>query len=430
MHTRIIITFLTFFVWSCKTSPDQPQTIAATTIDQFIKSHPDFSAYGKDLETLYKERQQRYIWFDGEDRNDLADVLYNRARQIEREGIPVALPYRVQYEKLFNDDKATPEHDLLLTAMYLFYVQKTQAGIDPAKSKQLGWFLPRKKVDFADYLDELMADENALDEQPAMYTNLRKGLQRYQEMKSKGIATDAAGVSVDQRIKAIIVNMERCRWLSKSETDIPEYVAVNIPSYRMRYVRDGKTVLESDVIVGDEANKTVVFSGKMSYLVFSPYWNIPQSIVEKEIKPELAKDKDYLEKRNMEWYGKDRLRQKPGADNSLGLVKFMFPNQNNIYLHDTPEKILFNKEDRALSHGCVRVQKARELAVKILDGDKNWTPEKIDQAMHAGKEQEYALDRKIPVYLTYFTAVADESGNVTFYDDVYKRDDKVIQFLY
>lgn len=431
MRNRIILVLTTLFLLSCKHSPEQqPPAITAVTIDKFFTSHPDFSVYRKDLEKLYQERQQRYIWFDGDDRNDLADVLYNRARQIESEGIPVDLPYVSEYEKLFIDDKPKPEYDVLLTTMYLFYVQKTFVGIDPAKSKQLGWFMPREKVDFADYLNDLMADENALDEQPAMYANLRKGLQRYQEMKGKGIARDAAGISVDQRIKTIIVNMERCRWLSKDDADVPEYIAVNIPSYNMRYVRDGKTVLESDVIVGDEANKTVVFSGKMSYLVSSPYWNIPQSIVEKEIKPALGKDKDYLEKRNMEWYGKDRLRQKPGADNSLGLVKFMFPNQNNIYLHDTPEKTLFNKEERALSHGCVRVQKARELAVKILDGDKNWTPEKIDHAMHAGKEQEYGLNRKIPVYLAYFTAVADENGNVTFYEDVYGRDGKLTKMLY
>ena len=431
MRNRIILFLTTLFLLSCKHSPEQqPPAITAVTIDKFFTSHPDFSVYRKDLEKLYQERQQRYIWFDGDDRNDLADVLYNRARQMETEGIPVPLPYRAAYEKLFTDGKATPENDVLLTAMYLFYVQKTRVGLEPAKSKQLGWFLPREKVDFADYLDELLADEDALDVHVPMYGNLRKGLQQYRDMKSKGIEKDASGVSVDQRIKTIIANMERCRWLSKNDVDLQEYVSVNIPSYSMRYVRDGKTVLESDVIVGDEANKTVVFSGKMSYLVFSPYWNIPQSIVEKEIKPELAKDKDYLKKHNMEWFGNDLLRQKPGNDNSLGLVKFMFPNQNNIYLHDTPAKMLFNKEDRALSHGCVRVQKARELAVKILEGDKRWTPEKIDQAMHAGEEQEYALGRKIPVYLTYFTAVADDSGNVTFYDDIYRRDDKLAKMLY
>src|SRR5690606_30272522 len=239
----------------------------------------------------------------------------------------------------------------------------------------------------------------------------------------------ALNVPVEQRIKTIIVNMERCRWLPNKISDLDEYIGVNIPSYGMRYVKDGKTALESKVIVGDEANKTVVFSGNMSYLVFSPYWNVPKSIVEEEIMPALEKDPDYLEKHNMEWNGK-QLRQRPSDENSLGRVKFMFPNRNNIYLHDTPAKSLFRKEDRALSHGCIRVQKARDLAVKILEDDKAWTPEKIDRAMKSDEEQQYALKRKIPVYIAYFTAVADENGIVAFFEDIYKRDNRLAHLLY
>ncbi|MNX92640.1 murein L,D-transpeptidase [compost metagenome] len=112
------------------------------------------------------------------------------------------------------------------------------------------------------------------------------------------------------------------------------------------------------------------------------------------------------------------------------MVKFMFPNSNNIYLHDSPAKSLFNKESRAFSHGCVRVEKARDLAVAILEGDKNWTPQKIDKAMHAGKENSYALKKKIPVYIAYFTASADEEGNVSFFDDVYNRDSRLASLLY
>lgn len=236
-------------------------------------------------------------------------------------------------------------------------------------------------------------------------------------------------VPVDARIKTILVNMERCRWISPEIAESKELVAVNIPAYRMVYRRDGKTILESNVVVGKEANKTVVFSGKMSYLVFSPYWNIPNSIVEKEIEPDMAKDKNYLAKHNMEWNGKN-LRQKPGKDNSLGLIKFMFPNSNNIYLHDTPAKSLFGKDDRAKSHGCVRVEKARELAIKILDDDPNWNAQKIDAAMNAGSEKHYTLKRKIPVYIAYFTAWADENGNAAFFPDVYQRDGKLGQMLY
>src|SRR5690606_22509262 len=168
-------------------------------------------------------------------------------------------------------------------------------------------------------------------------------------------------IPVSERIKTITVNMERCRWVPSSINTEKEYIAVNIPSYRLFYFRGKDTILISRVVVGKELNKTVIFSGKMSDLAFSPYWNVPKSILEKEIKPHIAQNPNYLAEHNMEWHG-NSVRQKPGKNNSLGLVKFMFPNSNNIYLHDTPAKSLFSKDERAFSHGCVRVEKARDLA--------------------------------------------------------------------
>jgi murein L,D-transpeptidase YcbB/YkuD len=437
----IAMLFVTMFFVSCnkkqKQQPDEvsPSAIVSNaTIKKFFDAHPDFSPYKKDVAALYDENNNRYLWFDDEGRNEMAEVLYNYASKIEAEGVPVPLPYKTEFDKIFDQKaKASPENELLISSMYLFYAKKVFAGIDPKKSRQLGWYLPREKVSYADYLEQMLKENEVITDESeniSMYYNLRKGLKKYRNLKASGVDKDAEGVSLDQRIKTIIVNMERCRWLSRDFADVPEYISVNIPSFYLNYIRDGKVVLESNVIVGEEANKTVVFSGRMSYLVFSPYWNVPESIVEKEIRPELEKDASYLEKQNMEWYEENRLRQRPGDDNSLGLIKFMFPNQNNIYLHDTPTKSLFKKEDRALSHGCVRVQKARELAVKILEGDKNWTPAKIDAAMHSGEEKDYVLKRKIPVYIAYFTAVADTDGNVKFYDDVYKRDNKLARVLY
>lgn len=236
-------------------------------------------------------------------------------------------------------------------------------------------------------------------------------------------------VPVEERIKKIIVNMERCRWISPEITNAKAYVVVNIPSYKLNFIKDGKSELESAVVVGKTMNKTVIFSGKMNHIVFSPYWNVPQSIINKEIKPAMARNKNYLAQHNMEW-NNGQVRQKPGKDNSLGLVKFIFPNSNNIYLHDTPSKWAFEKESRAFSHGCIRVAKPKELALAILEDDKNWTPARIDAAMHAGKESTYLLKDKIPVYIGYFTAWVDESGEVCFYEDVYKRDDRLAKLLY
>jgi murein L,D-transpeptidase YcbB/YkuD len=235
-------------------------------------------------------------------------------------------------------------------------------------------------------------------------------------------------VPVSERIKTIIVNMERCRWISTDVAKSNEFIIVNIPSYNLTYFKEGKSVLVSNVVVGNTMNKTVIFSGLMSYIVFSPYWNVPSSIIKKEILPAMKKSNNYLTKHNMEW-NKGNVRQKPGPTNSLGLVKFLFPNSNNIYLHDTPSKNLFSSERRAFSHGCIRVEKPNELANLILQNDPIWTPEKIDKAMHKNKEVWHTLKNKIPVYIGYFTAFVDDEGDINFYKDIYERDNRLTSIL-
>nr|WP_198999977.1 L,D-transpeptidase family protein [Flavobacterium sp. ASV13] len=235
-------------------------------------------------------------------------------------------------------------------------------------------------------------------------------------------------IPVSDRIKTIIANMERCRWIDPELEKGKEYVEVNIPEFRLYLIRNGQIAFVSPVVVGKAMTQTVIFSGMMSNIVFSPYWNVPPSIINKEIKPGMAKNKNYLAQKNLEW-NNGAVRQLPGKNNSLGLVKFLFPNSNNIYLHDTPAKSLFERENRAFSHGCVRVGKPRELAIELLKQDPKWTPERIDKAMHAGKESWYTLKTKIPVYIGYFTAWVDRDGNLNFYKDVYQRDESLIKLL-
>lgn len=236
-------------------------------------------------------------------------------------------------------------------------------------------------------------------------------------------------IPVAERIRTIVVNMERCRWIPAAANSAGHYIAVNIPSYSLTYVRDGQTVLTSDVIVGKELTKTVVFSGDVSSIVLSPYWNIPKSILDNEIRPALKKDPSFLAKHEMEWSGA-ALRQKPGPKNPLGTVKFLFPNSNSIYLHDTPSKALFGKHRRAFSHGCIRVEKARELAVILIGQDGGWTRAKTESAMGLTHPTVYDLKKTIPVYIAYFTAWADEKGGIRFFDDVYGRDQKLAELLF
>lgn len=231
---------------------------------------------------------------------------------------------------------------------------------------------------------------------------------------------------LSKRIEQILVNMERCRWLP-NETG-SNFLVVNIPQFKLLVYEDNKLNWSCNVVVGKETNKTVIFKGDMKYVVLSPYWNVPQSIINKEVVPGMKRNKNYLANHNMEW-NNGQVRQKPGGNNSLGLVKFLFPNSYDIYLHDTPSKSLFKEEKRAFSHGCIRVSEPGRLAEYLLRDNKNWPPEKIRAGMNSGKEQYITLTPTVPVYIVYFTAFVDNQGKLNFRDDIYKRDDKLAAMI-
>src|SRR5689334_16141393 len=181
-----------------------------------------------------------------------------------------------------------------------------------------------------------------------------------------------------------------------------------------------------DVVVGKEGHNTMMFNGDLNQVVFSPYWNVPENIVKKEILPEMDKDKNYLEKQNMEVTGEEEgtpvIRQLPGEKNALGKVKFLFPNSFNIYFHDTPAKSLFSKDKRAYSHGCIRLSEPERMAYYLLRNDPNWPQEKIDEAMNSGNEKFVKLKDPVPVFITYYTAWVDEHGALNFREDIYDHD--------
>ncbi|WP_281231023.1 L,D-transpeptidase family protein [Flavobacterium gelatinilyticum] len=240
---------------------------------------------------------------------------------------------------------------------------------------------------------------------------------------------DQMNEPISKRIRTIMLNMERCRWIPTELANASEYVMVNIPSFRLIYLKNGKYDLVSDVFVGTRMTETVIFSGKIDRIVFSPYWYVPASIIQNELKLKIAEDKNYLADHNMEWNG-GHVRQKPGPQNSLGLVKFMFPNPNDIYLHDTPAKSLFDFEKRIFSHGCINVREAKQLAIEMLKDDPDWPIDKINNAMSGEKETTCMLKRKIPIYIGYFTAWVNDDGEIGFYPDVYDRDPSLDKLLY
>ncbi|WP_346317219.1 L,D-transpeptidase family protein [Chitinophaga sp. YIM B06452] len=243
---------------------------------------------------------------------------------------------------------------------------------------------------------------------------------------------DALNRPLQHYMHQILLNMERLRWVPVEVTT--DYILVNIPEFRLHAYEDGKLAWSCNVVVGTPGASTVIFSKDMQYVVFSPYWNVPPGILKKEVLPGIRKSgAAYLRRHNMEMTGSGNnisVRQKPGPSNSLGKVKFLFPNEYNIYLHDTPAKNLFSEAKRSFSHGCIRVSEPKHLAQWVLRKDSSWNEQKIDAAMNAGKEKYVTLKNKLPVYIGYFTSWVDSQGRLNFRDDVYGHDARLAKLLF
>ncbi|MEO8764278.1 MAG: L,D-transpeptidase family protein [Ginsengibacter sp.] len=191
-------------------------------------------------------------------------------------------------------------------------------------------------------------------------------------------------VPLEARMQQIIVNMERSRWVPVNVST--DYFVINIPEFKLHAYEHDSLLWNMNAVVGKPLHKTVIFSGKIKYVVFSPYWNVPTSILQHEVLPGIRRNKNYLARQHMEW-NEGKVRQRSGPDNALGLVKFLFPNSYDIYLHDTPSKFLFGESTRAFSHGCIRLSDAEKVASYLLKNDNAWTAQKINAAMHLGKEE-------------------------------------------
>ncbi len=278
-------------------------------------------------------------------------------------------------------------------------------------------------------LGDLSADSqsNTLDDE------LEKGISRFQERN--GMLPDAVAgpaffralnVTPQENMRKLIVNMERTRWMPIDLNH--HYIIINIPAFTLSAFDMDTLTFRMNVVVGKDVHKTVIFNGDIKYIVFSPYWNVPSSIMKSEILPAIKKNPNYLAKNNMEWSG-NIIRQKPGPRNSLGLVKFLFPNSYNIYLHDSPAKSLFGAQSRAFSHGCIRLAEPKKLAVYLLKDDPLWTESKIQQAMTSGKEKYVTLKNPVPVYIGYMTAWVDNEGRLNFRNDIYKRDGELEKMI-
>jgi murein L,D-transpeptidase YcbB/YkuD len=477
----------------------------STAIDDFLQKHPDLNGFAAEYAKFYSLNAYGYVWYDGHGLTEPAGNLINQIATLESDGILKEMPYKKEFLQLIDSvhvgetGEPLTTVELMLTGQYFNYAKNVWGGAEAEKTSDIGWFLPRKKLSYADLLEHNLKTNTDSIEQTAViphYHLLKKALNQYQkiekseqdillplssvlnvlspgdtsaliiQLKSRlrqlgdweanssntydtllvsavkhfkerhGLSADSKintaflkqlNVPIHQRINQIIVNLERMRWIPADDHG-GEFILVNIPEFKLHYYINNQPDWSCDVVVGKAMTQTVIFSGHLQYVVFSPYWYVPSSIIQKEIKPGMARNPNYLANHRMDWTG-GNVRQLPGKANSLGLVKFIFPNSNNIYLHDTPSKSLFKEDVRAFSHGCIRVAQPKELAVRILKQDPAWTPEKIEAAMQRGKEQTVKLKQKIPVYIGYFTAFIDRHGALNFRDDIYGRDQGLLNML-
>jgi murein L,D-transpeptidase YcbB/YkuD len=285
---------------------------------------------------------------------------------------------------------------------------------------------------------------------PALEAGLR-AFQARHGLESDGVlgpATLAAlNVPIDERIAQIRLNLERGRWLLHDLE--PTFVVVNIAGFRVFFLRDDRLVWSARAQVGKPFRKTPIFRSKLEYLVLNPTWTVPPGILANDVIPAQRRDPGYLARKHIEvidraghvvppgsvdWGRGARgfpytLRQAPGPGNSLGLVKFMFPNAYAVYLHDTPSKSLFEKRERAFSSGCIRVENPLELAALLLEGQGSWDRAAIDAALETGKTRTLTLAKPIPVLLAYWTAWVDRDGVLQLRRDVYGRDAALEQAL-
>ena len=485
----------------------------STHLDTFIDQNIKYGPFIEQFKDFYSDRNYQYAWFDSSGLTEQAYNFlnlqegyvndFNDSSLVNRELQDLVEIITNKKTKLLTSDPKILQTELLLTGQFFKYAEKVYKGSD-LNAKELGWFIPRKKINLHVLLDSTIKSKGKgaeqftplnfqykkLEDQLILYMGIEKkestdtilsitkslkihdindniilikrrllllgdlkladtsasfdstlliAVTSFQ--KRMGLSIDGAignkmvaelNIPISKRIRQLLVNMERVRWMPAEKDS--NYILVNIPEYKMHVYDSGYQVFDMNVIVGTNANSTVIFTGKLKHIVFSPYWNLPESIVKKEVMVGMRKNANYLIKNNMEITGYNGktpiIRQKPGPKNSLGLVKFLFPNSYSIYFHDTPNRELFSLSKRSFSHGCIRLGEPKKFAEYLLRFDPSWNSKSIDSAMHLSTEKWVAIKKPVPVFIGYFTAWVDKDGQLNFRKDIYGHDEKMGEKLF
>jgi murein L,D-transpeptidase YcbB/YkuD len=437
-------------------APEAPTIAAAMkqALDAMAKEPARSIAARREREAVnafYAERAYAPLWFGKDVWTDAARSALARLEHADEDGLalkPGALP-----ALNVNTDTERAASDLALSLAVVSYGrQASGARIDPQTIDKL----ITEKPEVAEPARILATVAAAPDAGAALrsfnpvqsgYLALREKLAEVRREKSKapdirvasadadfprGNGPPASGQLTTRTVSALsggdparleaelIANMERWRWRARGEA--AERIEVNIPDYSVRVFRDNAEFYKARVIVGKTTNQTPVFSNRMQFIEVNPYWNVPDSIIRKEMLPKLAEDPTYLQKLGYEVSkapnGRMIVRQPPGERNALGRIKFMFPNQHSVYLHDTPTRALFANATRAYSHGCVRLDQPFKFAEVVLGKESGWTEERA-RALIGGKNQTIHLPRAIDIHIGYYTAFVDETGKLQLRDDIY-----------
>lgn len=407
---------------------------------------------------FYRERGHLPAWIDGDRPTPQLDALLQAIGDADLHGLDPrdydvnalraarAQADRGALRRAAFEPAHVPELELRLTRAFVAYAADLLGWSASPKEVNVAWHAAPASADLAAVL-QTAVDQNrvaeALNELAPQHSQYR-GLQAALKRSADAGAMPGAKPSGERDLQQIRLNMQRWRWMPR---DLGErHILVNVPAYEMQVVERKRPVLSMRVIVGQPDWQTPLFSDEMTYVVFSPSWNIPENILREETLPRLARDPGFLERSNMEVVGTSgagevlaaesidwsdpeqtaglRVRQRPGPDNALGTVKFIFPNHFNVYLHDTPSDRLFNKEKRALSHGCIRVEDPLALAEYVMRDRSEWSRDRIVAAMNRRSEQAVTLKNRLPVHITYFTVWVQQDGTVAYLDDPYGLDAK------
>jgi murein L,D-transpeptidase YcbB/YkuD len=398
-------------------------------------------------QSFYESRGHTPAWVDGVETTpqwkDLIQQLkYSVAHGLDPSRYPIE-----EFESLREQSQTklkgtqfpverVPELDVKMTYAYLQYAADLLGWTRSPREVHQHWLADSKKEDLVARLSDAIASNR-------VRASLEDLAPTHPQYKGLQAALAQEPVKAGGRADVISMNMERWRWAPR---DLGErYILVNVPAYILQVMEHDRPVLSMRVIVGDPEHQTPLFSDRMTYVVFSPYWNIPPNILREETLPRLVRDPGFLERNNIEVVGASgdaedidaasidwsdesmtrglRFRQRPGNDNALGLVKFIFPNHFSIYLHDTPGDHLFFKEKRPLSHGCIRIEDPVGMAKYVMRDQPEWTETRIQAAMNARREQAVTLRSPIPVHIGYWTAWVEPDGKtVTYTDDPYRID--------